>query len=111
MANNTSSSFLDADHIAVLDTIDFQWNVSGDTYRQNIFHALMNYEEDYGDGRVPCLYIKNPKLGEWVMDQHHQWKLKSEGRPNLMTEERKTKLDGVGFVWKVWDWGDWNDRY
>lgn len=34
-----------------------------------------------------------------------------EGKPSLMTDERKNKLNELGFVWKVRDRADWNDRY
>lgn len=109
--NKTSSTFLNADRIAVLDAIDFQWNVRGDTFWQKNFDALVQYKNEHGDLRVPRLYNKNPKLGEWVTDQRRQWKAKSEGKPNMMTDERKMKLDNLGFVWKVRDRADWNDRY
>ena len=29
----------------------------------------------------------------------------------MMTDERKEKLDAIGFVWKVRERADWNDRY
>mmetsp|Transcript_33827 Transcript_33827/g.64406 ORF Transcript_33827/g.64406 Transcript_33827/m.64406 type:complete len:566 (-) Transcript_33827:105-1802(-) len=109
--NKTSSTFLNADRIAVLDAIDFQWNVRGDTFWQKNFDSLVKYKNEHGDVRVPRLYTKNPKLGEWVTDQRRQWKSKMDGKPNLMTEDRKAKLDEVGFVWKVRDRADWNDRY
>mmetsp|Transcript_12198 Transcript_12198/g.21923 ORF Transcript_12198/g.21923 Transcript_12198/m.21923 type:complete len:565 (-) Transcript_12198:110-1804(-) len=109
--NKTSSTFLNADRIAVLDAIDFQWNVRGDTFWQKNFDCLVKYKNEHGDVRVPRLYTKNPKLGEWVTDQRRQWKSKMDGKPNLMTEDRKAKLDEVGFVWKVRDRADWNDRY
>mmetsp|Transcript_15888 Transcript_15888/g.34382 ORF Transcript_15888/g.34382 Transcript_15888/m.34382 type:complete len:505 (-) Transcript_15888:107-1621(-) len=109
--NKTSSTFLNADRIAVLDAIDFQWNVRGETFWLKNFESLIGYKTEHGDVRVPRLYAKNPKLGEWVTDQRRQWKSKTEGKANTMTEERKTKLDELGFVWKVRDRADWNDRY
>lgn len=109
--NKTSSTFLNADRIAVLDAIDFQWNVRGDTFWQKNFDALVKYKNEHGDARVPRLYTKDPKLGEWVTDQRRQWKCKMEGKPSLMTDERKNKLNELGFVWKVRDRADWNDRY
>jgi hypothetical protein len=50
-------------------------------------------------------------LGEWVTDQRRQLKFNMEGKPNTMTDERKAKLDELGFVWQVRDRSDWNDRY
>ena len=109
--NKTSSTFLNADRIAVLDAIDFHWIIRGDTFWQKNFDSLMVYKNEHGDVRVPRLYNKNPKLGEWVTDQRRQWKAKMDGKPNMMTDERKAKLDELGFVWKVRDRADWNDRY
>jgi hypothetical protein len=109
--NKTSSSFLNADRIAVLDAIDFQWNLRGDTLWQKNFDALIVYKAEHGDVRVPRLYDKNAKLGEWVTDQRRQLKFNLEGKPNTMTEERKAKLDDLGFIWQVRDRSDWNDRY
>ena len=105
------STCLSPDRIAVLDAIDFQWNLRGDNFWQKNFDGLIAYKKEYGDVRVPRLYDKNPKLGEWVTDQRRQWKAKCDGRPNSMTEERKAKLDALGFVWQVRDRSDWNDRY
>jgi hypothetical protein len=107
----TSSTFLNADRIAVLDSIDFQWNLRGDTLWQKSFDALIVYKAEHGDTRVPRLYDKNTKLGEWVTDQRRQLKFNMEGKPNTMTDERKAKLDELGFVWQVRDRSDWNDRY
>jgi len=109
--NKTSSTFLNADRIAVLDAIDFQWNIRGESFWQKHFESLTTYKAEHGDVRVPRLYAKNPKLGEWVTDQRRQWKFKMEGKSNQMSDERKTKLDEIGFVWKVRDRADWNDRY
>jgi len=111
MDNKTSSTFLNADRIAVLDAIDFQWNIRGESFWQKHFDALVAYKREYGDARVPRHYSKNSKLGEWVTDQRRQFKAKSEGKPTMLTDERKAQLDELGFIWKVRDRADWNDRY
>lgn len=46
-----------------------------------------------------------------VTDQRRQLKAKLDGRPSMMTDERKEKLDALGFLWKVRERADWNDRY
>ena len=46
-----------------------------------------------------------------VTDQRRQLKARRDGRPSMMTDERKQKLDEIGFVWKVRERADWNDRY
>ena len=35
----------------------------------------------------------------------------SDNKASTMTEERNTKLTELGFVWKVRERADWNDRY
>ena len=111
MDNKTSSTFLNLDRIAVLDAIDFQWNTRGESFWQKHFDELVAYKREYGDVRVPRLFTKNSKLGEWVTDQRRQFRAKLEGKPTLLTDERKALLDDLGFIWKVRDRADWNDRY
>lgn len=106
-----SSGGLTPDRISVLDTIGFTWNIRGDVFWQKQYDALVAYKNEHGDVKVPRLFSKNPKLGEWVTDQRRQLKAKLDGRPSMMTDERKEKLDAIGFVWKVRERADWNDRY
>ena len=110
-ATAMATTVLNADRIAVLDTIEFPWNIRGDSFWQKHYDALCGYKREHGDVKVPRLYNKNLKLGEWVSDQRRQWKFKCDGKPSMMTDERKQKLDELGFVWKVRDRADWNDRY
>ncbi|KAL7476232.1 hypothetical protein ACHAW6_002111 [Cyclotella cf. meneghiniana] len=109
--DSPSSGGLTPDRISVLDTIGFTWNIRGDVFWQKQFDALVAYKNEHGDVKVPRLFSKNPKLGEWVTDQRRQLKAKLDGRPSMMTDERKEKLDAIGFVWKVRERADWNDRY
>jgi len=102
---------LTANRISVLNAIGFPWNVRGDSYWQKYYDALVQYKAQNGDVKVPRLYAENPRLGEWVTDQRKQYKLKCEGSHSCLTDERKKKLDQLGFVWKVRDRADWNDRY
>ena len=46
-----------------------------------------------------------------VTDQRRQLKATQDGRPSQMTDDRKQKLDALGFIWKVRERADWNDRY
>ncbi|KAL9179467.1 hypothetical protein ACHAXT_008757 [Thalassiosira profunda] len=109
--DRTSGTFLNADRIAVLDAIGFQWNVAGDMFWEANFAALAAYKAEHGDVKVPRVYAKNPKLAEWVTEQRRQWKARGEGKPHILTDERTAQLDGLGMVWKVRDRADWNDRY
>ena len=75
------------------------------------YESLLGYKTEHGDIKVPRAYAKNPRLGEWVFEQRRQLKLKEEGKPSQIDEDKKTKLDRVGFVWKIRERVDWNGRY
>ena len=53
----------------------------------------------------------HPNSLSGVTDQRRQLKAKQDGRPSQMTDDRKQKLDALGFIWKVRERADWNDRY
>lgn len=110
-ADSSTPNDLTADRIAVLDTIGFQWILSDDISWNKHFENLTAYKAEFGDCRVPRSYDIHPKLGEWVTEQRRQHKLWSDNKASTMTEERNTKLTELGFVWKVRERADWNDRY
>mmetsp|Transcript_4720 Transcript_4720/g.6970 ORF Transcript_4720/g.6970 Transcript_4720/m.6970 type:complete len:479 (+) Transcript_4720:24-1460(+) len=105
------TSFLTDDRIAVLDTIQFQWNIRGDGFWNKNYEAIVEYKKEHGHTMVPRLWKLNPKLGEWVTDQRRQYKAKMEGKPSLLTPYRKSKLDAIDFVWRIRNRTDWSDRY
>eukprot|EP00533_Pseudo-nitzschia_delicatissima_P005634 CAMPEP_0116101866 /NCGR_PEP_ID=MMETSP0327-20121206/13039_1 /TAXON_ID=44447 /ORGANISM="Pseudo-nitzschia delicatissima, Strain B596" /LENGTH=428 /DNA_ID=CAMNT_0003593857 /DNA_START=36 /DNA_END=1322 /DNA_ORIENTATION=+ len=61
------------------------------------FKRLVNYKKVHGDTLVPTNYPSDPQLGNWVRNQRLANKNKN------MTEERKSKLDGIGFFWYFYD--------
>ena len=109
--DETSSTVLNADRVAVLESIDIQCTVRGERIWQSNFDDLVAYKKENGDVRVPRQYEKAPKLAEWVTDQRRQCKARLEGKPSTMTAERMAKLDQLGFVWQFRDRMDWNERY
>jgi hypothetical protein len=109
--DETSTALLNADRVAVLESIDIQCTVRGEMLWQTYFDALVAYKNEHDDVRVPRHYEKVPKLSEWVTDQRRQCKLRLEGKPSTMTAERMAKLDQLGFVWQFRDRMDWNERY
>ena len=111
-SSSTNIVFLTEEHVNVLDAIDFQWNVKkDDTLWNQRFQNLLTYKKEHDDVNVPRNYVGIPKLGEWVTEQRRQYKAYIDGKPTPMTAERESKLSSVGFVWKVRERADWNDRY
>lgn len=82
-----------------LDGIGFIWKVKLDPDDQwNImFERLKDYKDRMGDCLVPQKYPEDKALGVWVASQ------RSSNKANTLTEERKEKLDSIGFVWRLKD--------
>ncbi len=109
--DETSSALLNADRVAVLESIDIQCTLQGNMIWQKNYDDLVAYKNEHGDVRVPRHYVKAPHLYLWVTDQRKQCKARLEGKPSAMTAERMAKLDQLGFVWQFRDRMDWNERF
>lgn len=68
------------------------------------FEELEAYANENGDCLVPQHYDPNPKLGYFVKNQRRQYKLLQEEKKSSLTEERKEKLESIGFAWSKMDW-------
>ena len=75
-----------------LDELGFLWDARENTWDEN-FAYLKAYVEREGHCRVPARHRENGfKLGLWVRNQRNK---------DNMSEERRRRLDELGFVWKV----------
>jgi hypothetical protein len=82
---------MSAEHRMRLDAIGFLWNWR-DYLWENGFAALKAFKAREGHCRVPSLHIEQKfKLGQWVSTQRR--------RKDIMTAERRTRLNKIGFVW------------
>mmetsp|Transcript_24409 Transcript_24409/g.37594 ORF Transcript_24409/g.37594 Transcript_24409/m.37594 type:complete len:438 (+) Transcript_24409:132-1445(+) len=84
-----------------LEAIGFKWNVYGDRWNE-MFDRLKEYKAKYGDCMVPVKWTEDTKLGRWVIDQRH--------RKFVLSDERISKLDSIGFTWKAKKWDDMYER-
>lgn len=82
---------LDADKIAMLDSIGFVWNTL-DHFWNLRFQDLVAYKEKHGDCLVLNAYKKN-KLGSWVSEQ------RSSKKNGKIGADRIKRLDEIGFSW------------
>lgn len=64
---------------------DYQW--------ERLFQRLVRYKEEHGNTKVPTKYSEDRQLGTWVRNQ------RLAGRKGKMSEERKLKLNDIGFIW------------
>ena len=76
-----------------------QWNES--------YADLCFFLDKHGHCQVPHTYSDNPALARWVKRQRYQYRLKQEGKPSTMSDERIAALEKIGFVWdshgSTWD--------
>lgn len=79
-----------------LDRLGFEWNSRRDARWEEHFSALEKYVRKYSNCLVNFEYrVGKLKLGAWVVLQRQTQKKGS------MPEERKRRLDSLGFVWKA----------
>jgi superfamily II DNA or RNA helicase len=75
-----------------LDELGFVWNPIAEDWEKGFLH-LKAYKEREGDCRVPARHKENGyPLGQWVNVQRTNQDL---------SEERRQRLDKLGFVWDV----------
>eukprot|EP00529_Nitzschia_sp_RCC80_P008070 CAMPEP_0113486452 /NCGR_PEP_ID=MMETSP0014_2-20120614/25004_1 /TAXON_ID=2857 /ORGANISM="Nitzschia sp." /LENGTH=1315 /DNA_ID=CAMNT_0000380125 /DNA_START=307 /DNA_END=4254 /DNA_ORIENTATION=+ /assembly_acc=CAM_ASM_000159 len=89
-----------------LDELGFVWSLRTKRVEDNwnqMFQQLVAYKEEHGDCLVPSRYEANLKLAKWVETQRQESKKATDGRSTnpRLTEERKRRLESIGFEWKV----------
>ena len=84
---------LSEDRIERLNKSRFIWD-KFDAYWEEMFTALGNYKNSYGDCNVPRNWPNNPQLAAWVSNQ------RNEMRRGNLNEERTRRLEKIGFVWE-----------
>jgi hypothetical protein len=95
------STAMSEDRIRQLEELGFVWALrSGqdNTWRKHI-SDLADFRANHGHTAVPGNYKGNPILGEWAVAMREAYKLRSEGKGNLLDEEKIAELDTLGFSW------------
>ncbi len=85
-----------------LDALGFVWN-KRDFNWEKAYSYLEDYVSEHGNCLVPFTYKKNGfKLGSWVLNQRI--------RKDILTQERRDRLDALGFVWNKLE-AQWQTAY
>ena len=118
---------LTEDRLHRLESIGFQWKVKNKMKRfydkqwDNMFEKLNAFKMDKGHCMVPKRYPVDIKLGTWVHTQRIQYRKLTAGTKKealteeevtalkscgdeinyRLTEERRLRLEGIGFVWSA----------
>jgi hypothetical protein len=84
---------LEPERFSKLDSLGFDWDPL-DTLWEEGFHHLKKFVENEGHAIVPYSHeIEGYDLGLWVSTQR--------SNVNKISRERKSRLDSLGFVWRV----------
>ena len=65
------------------------------------FQELVKYKEEHRHCKVPSNDKDYIQLGRWVSAIRREYKKRSEGKKNQLTDERVLKLVGIGFDFAV----------
>ena len=103
-------SFMTPERLSVLEHVKFPFGLRGDEFWKANYEKLRQYHGATGHCRVPHAFPSDPKLGEFVTDQRRQQRLRLEGKPSHMTDERKAKLDELGFEFSLRQRVSWDER-
>jgi len=74
----------------------------------DMFEELKKYKETHGNCAVPVKCPSHKHLALWVQKQRRQYREMKKGRSTQMTAERSDLLNGLGFVWKVYE-DNWHE--
>jgi superfamily II DNA or RNA helicase len=93
---------LSAERRGRLDKLGFVWNPYEADWEVGFRH-LKTYKEREGHCRVPARHGENGfRLGQWVSVQRQ--------KSVRMSQDRKERLDGLGFVWDPFE-ADWEEGF
>ena len=103
---------LSTEWIARLDQLGFDWEPPRTTGAYDAkwearFAELAAYHQRSGNCLVPAHWPENPALAGWVRAQ------RSLGQQGKLTDERRARLDTLGFLWKLVGCSDetWKARF
>lgn len=82
--------------LLLLEEIGFVWNAQNAAWMRHM-KDLESFQKEHGHCVVPVGCSQYPKLGTWVKEQRRNYDKKSSS----MTEERISKLNGIGFCWTL----------
>ncbi len=97
------------ERISRLNEIDFVWDAPEAAWEEK-FQQLKQYKDKHGNTLVPRQYAKFNKLGRWVSSQRKEYKRKQSGQESWLTDERTSRLNGIGFVWDA-NAAAWEEKF
>lgn len=97
----TKKSSLSCERKKRLDDLGFTWDPYDKLWEVN-FLKLIKFKNKNGHCNVPRRFIDDPSLSIWVGNQR--------GKKEILSNERKNRLNDLGFDWVVFDTA-WETNY
>ena len=86
-----------AERIRELKNVGFELKTPNEALWSVKFEQLCEFKQEFGHWVVPIKYSAIPRLGKWVSNQRHNYKLYQEGKSSPLTAERIRELEAVEF--------------
>merc|ERR1719491_1325719 len=100
---------MNTERIQLLEGLAFKWSISKEKGWYVQFKRLAEFHKVHGTAAVPANYPPDQKLGNWVMNQRHQYQRMQEGKTSNMNKERIQLLEGLAFQWSIYK-DTWSEK-
>lgn len=110
-------STLTPERIRLLEEVGFVWNAKKDLEWQRNdrfrkvdmaddswvkhYEDLIAFKEKHGHTIVPKRYEADQQLSSWVFRQRRLYRLRLEGKPNGISDDRLKKLQDIDFQFRI----------
>lgn len=97
------SSTLDEERRVALERLDFDWYRSQTETWEARFAELQEFIAERGHAHVPQQDSDYFQLGQWCMNQRIAYARWKNGESSALNDQRRQRLEAVGFSWSVRD--------
>ena len=103
-SSGNSRKSLTHSQVELLNQLDPHWHLNRHQRVWEVrYQELLEYAQTHGNCCVPISH-SNKKLAHWVSNQRKLYTEQLKGRRNALTEERKQRLEEIGFIWNRWEY-------
>jgi hypothetical protein len=101
---------LTKERIQRLNSIGMEWFKSHEMAWEKRYQQLEQFYNEDGHCHVPQGDSKNPRLGNWCMNQRTAYRFYQKGEQTALTQERIDKLKVLNFQWHFQEY-KWMDKF
>lgn len=94
------SSTMTPERVETLEKVGFCWDSQSAAWGERL-QELKLFQAKHGHTNVPSKCAEHAQLSTWIKCQRRQYKLKNEGQPCNITDQRIEELNKLGFQWQL----------